>query len=229
MKVIVFDLDNTLCEVGKPILHENIVLLKKLEDQGNQIVLCSGKPTYYLCGLARQLGLNNIILVGENGAAIQFGVDLPPQKSYIVCDQLKAMKELEQLKAKLEKEFEGKIWYQPNEVVLTAFPKKSEYFDEIRPFLKENLIDNCAVYEHIDSFDIVPSGVNKYNGLMFLANLLKVNREDFIAVGDGQNDYPMFEFSKLSLGINVKDDSKVDINFSNINDALKYLLNEKSC
>ena len=225
MKVIVFDLDNTLCDVGKPILHENILLVKKLEELGNHIVLCSGKPTYYLCGLARQIGLKNIILVGENGAAIQFGVDLPPKQSYIVCDQLKAMKELDQLKVKLEEQFEGKIWYQPNEVVLTAFPKKQEYFDAIRTFLQENLIDNCAVYEHIDSFDIVPSGVNKYEGLTYLAKILNVSKDDFIAVGDGQNDYPMFEFAKLSLGIKVKDASKVDINFNSINEALNYLIN----
>ncbi|MBO5777750.1 MAG: HAD hydrolase family protein [Clostridia bacterium] len=51
-----------------------------------------------------------------------------------------------------------------------------------------------------------------------------MENEDFIAVGDGVNDYPMFDFAGLSIGINLKDTSKATINFDHINKALKYLL-----
>ena len=77
IRLAVFDLDGTLAPLGKPVAPETVALLHQLENTGVRIALCSGKPTYYLCGFARQLGLADPILVGENGAVIQLGVDLP--------------------------------------------------------------------------------------------------------------------------------------------------------
>ena len=74
-KIYAFDLDNTLCPIGKPLATETVKGLTMLERQGGRIAVCSGKPTYYLCGLMRQIGLRAPILVGENGGVIQFGVD----------------------------------------------------------------------------------------------------------------------------------------------------------
>ena len=67
-RLLVFDLDGTLAQVGKGMLPEDIEKLLSLEKEGYTIVICSGKPSYYLCGFARQIGLANPILVGENGA-----------------------------------------------------------------------------------------------------------------------------------------------------------------
>lgn len=78
-KLIVFDLDGTLAPHGKGMLPENLEKLKALEQKNVRIAICSGKPTYYLCGFMRQIGLEKPILVGENGAVIQFGVALPPR------------------------------------------------------------------------------------------------------------------------------------------------------
>lgn len=224
MKVIVFDLDNTLCDLGKEIALENVNLLKKLEQKGHKIVICSGKPTYYLCGLMRQVGLNEPILVGENGATISFGVNLPPEKNYVVSNQDKAISLLSKIKDLLKINFNDKIWFQPNEICLTAFPKKKEYFGEIRSFLNKQELTDCIIYEHVDSFDIVPKDVNKFEGLKYLSNLLSISSEDFIAVGDSVNDYPMFDFCKLSIGVNLKEKEKASLNFENINEALLYLL-----
>ena len=79
-RLVVFDLDKTLCPLGKGIADENLAMLRALEKTGVRIAICSGKPTYYLCGLMRQVGLERPVLVGENGAVIQFGVDLPPRE-----------------------------------------------------------------------------------------------------------------------------------------------------
>ena len=67
-KLIVFDLDRTLADIGAGILPADIEALKALERKGARIAICSGKPTYYLCGFMRQVGLEQPILVGENGA-----------------------------------------------------------------------------------------------------------------------------------------------------------------
>ena len=83
IKLAVFDLDDTLAPVGRGIAEHDLKRLKELEDMGVRIALSSGKPTYYLCGLLRQLGLKRPIMIGENGIVIQFGVDLPPKKYYV--------------------------------------------------------------------------------------------------------------------------------------------------
>lgn len=224
MKCIVFDLDKTLCELSEGISLQNIELLKKLEEKGNFICICSGKPTFYLCGMFRQVGLNNPILIGENGGVIQFGIDLPPHVYHLTTNKVDTVYKLKQLRLELEENFKDVLWYQPNEIALTAFPKEEKYFDIVKDFIDSKHIEDIIIYRHIDSLDIVPSDVNKYNGLTYLANLLKLTNKDFIAVGDGVNDYPMFDFASISLGINLKDTSKVTKNFNSIDEALAYLM-----
>ncbi len=224
MKCIVFDLDKTLCELSEGISLQNIELLKKLEEKGNFICICSGKPTFYLCGMFRQVGLNNPILIGENGGVIQFGIDLPPHVYHLTTNKVDTVYKLKQLRLELEENFKDVLWYQPNEIALTAFPKDEKYFDIVKEYIDSKHIENIIIYRHVDSLDIVPIDVNKYNGLSYLANLLKLTNKDFIAVGDGVNDYPMFDFASISLGINLKDSSKVTKNFNSIDEALAYLM-----
>ncbi|MBR3796617.1 MAG: HAD family phosphatase [Clostridia bacterium] len=226
-KLIVFDLDGTLAALGKGILPQDLALLRRLEEAGARIAICSGKPTYYLCGLMRQVGLSAPVLVGENGAVIQLGVDLPP-KDYFVAPYSDAAKcSIRLLRDALERGVPG-MWYQPNEVGLTPFPRSDAEFDAV-----QRVIDTLApelrdviIYRHCDSFDITPEGITKSSGLARLGALLGVAPEETIAVGDGVNDYPMFEYAGLSVGVNVKDEGRVDVNFASAHEALCFLMEQ---
>lgn len=130
--------------------------------------------------------------------------------------------------------FEGKMWFQPNSVCVTPFPKTQEDFDKIQNYVDKNkdLLSCLKVYRHVDSFDFIPCGIDKEIALEYLANMLNITKEETIAVGDGVNDYPMFRFAKLSVGVNVKDESKVNFNFKSTSDALDFLaqtLKEQTC
>ena len=70
--------------VGGGDLPAGFQALRQLEERGVRIAVCSGKPTYYLCGFLRQVELRDPILIGENGAVIQMGVELPPRNFYIL-------------------------------------------------------------------------------------------------------------------------------------------------
>ena len=226
IKLIVFDLDNTLAPVGKGILPETIKSLREIEDKGIQIAICSGKPTFYTCGVMRQAELNNPILIGENGAVIQFGVDLPPRKYEVQKYSKEAKETIRFLRAKIE-EVLPHVWFQPNEVGLTPFLTKQEEFDAVNKVLEDykEQVNDVIVYEQFDCFDITPNGITKKSGIEKLANMLGVVPEEMIAVGDGINDYPMFEFAGTALGVNVKDEDKVDKNFTSIGEALEYIRN----
>ena len=224
LKLAVFDLDGTLAELGKGILPEDIELLKQLEKRGVRIVVCSGKPAYYLCGFMRQVGLRHPILIGENGATIQFGVDLPPKENYVLPYSEEARESIQYIKKNLD-ELLPRVWYQPNEVGITPFPKNEEEFEIIERFFaeKQSEIRDVKVYRHVDSFDIVPCGIDKKTGLEFLGNILGVDSKEVAAIGDGVNDYPMFAYAGLSIGINVKDLERVDKNFTTLAEVLVYL------
>lgn len=224
-KLIVFDLDGTLAALGKGILPEDLALLRRLEDAGARIAICSGKPTYYLCGLMRQVGLRAPVLVGENGAVIQLGVDLPPRDYFVVPYSDAAKRSIRLLRDALERDVPG-MWYQPNEVGLTPFPRDEAEFaavqrviDALAPELRD-----VIVYRHCDSFDITPDGVTKKSGLARLGALLGITAQETAAVGDGVNDYPMFEYAGFSVGVNVRDESRVNVNVASANEALSFLL-----
>ena len=201
-RFLVFDLDDTLAAVGKPVLAENVALLHQLQAQGRQIVLWSGKPVYYLCGLCRQLGLPDAILIGETGAVIQGGSALPPRfhiKNNIRAEALSQMARVREALAP----YEARLWYQPNEVALTPFPRDSEMFevlDEITCRLEPSLTA-LDIYRQVDCIDFIPKGTSKMSGLQALATELGASPRDFLVIGDGENDIPMFQYADFSICI----------------------------
>ena len=227
IKLVVFDLDGTLAPVGKGMLESDIELLKKIEGSGVTVAICSGKPCYYLCGFMRQVGLENPVLVGENGGEIVFGVDLPPMVNEILPYSKDAKASLKFLREGFDSLIDD-IWYQPNNVGLTPFLKRKEDFEIISQFIKDNemFLKDIVVYRHFDCFDIMPEGIDKGNGVRHLARMLGVTRDEILAVGDSINDYPMFEYAGHSFGVNVKDTSLVDLNFDTIGQALEYILDK---
>jgi len=227
IRLIVFDLDGTLAQLGKGILPEDLALLHRLESAGARIAICSGKPTYYLCGLMRQVGLSAPILVGENGAVIQFGVDLPPKEYFVAPYSSGAKRSLRLIKNMLE-DVAPDMWYQPNEVGLTPFPNNEAGFDTIQACLDALApqLEDLIIYRHCDCFDIMPDGITKRSGLERLGKLLGIAPEETVTVGDGVNDYPMFEYAGLSVGVNVKEPERVNWNFDSANEALVFLLKQ---
>lgn len=224
IKLIVFDLDNTLAEHGKGIVATDIEKIKKLEAKGIKIAICSGKPVHYLSGFMRQVGLKKTYLLGENGAVLQVDVELPPKELYILPYSEQAKESLAFIKKEIDAKLPG-IWYQPNMVGVSPFPKCEEEFDIIAELLQEKAdqLQDIQVYRHPDCFDIIPEGIDKRAGVHFLAQKLNLVRDEIVAVGDSMNDYPMFAYAGLSLGVNVKDESKVNKNFKTITEVLDYL------
>lgn len=224
IKLIVFDLDNTLAEHGKGIVASDIDKIKKLENKGIKIAICSGKPVHYLSGFMRQVGLKKPYLLGENGAVLQVDVELPPKELYVLPYSTQAKEALSFIKGEIDRKLPD-IWYQPNMVGVSPFPKCEEEFEIIASLLDahKNQLADTQIYRHPDCFDIIPEGIDKRAGVHFLAQKLNIKRDEIVAVGDSENDYPMFAYADMALGVNVKDESKVNKNFKTIAEVLDYL------
>lgn len=71
-KLIAFDMDDTLLDSKRRISPENKDALQQLHQRGIKIVLCSGRPTISLLGIARELfeDASDEYIIGFNGAAI---------------------------------------------------------------------------------------------------------------------------------------------------------------
>lgn len=224
--LVVFDLDGTLAKVGEGAEAETVALLHKIRETGARIALSSGKPTFYLCAFARQLGIQDAVLVGENGSVIQVGTALPPtvyHKAKIPVITKEALKTLREM---LEEEFGDRIWYQPNETALTPFPTYQEDFPKIRAILECFLTPEMEikVYEHPDCFDIQYRHLSKGAGIQRLAQVTGIPPEQMISVGDYTNDYPMFAATGYSVGIHLPDPSRASINFPTTLEALTHVL-----
>lgn len=226
MRVYAFDLDDTLAKTGEGMKDADLALLRRLEETGGRIIICSGKPTYYLCGFARQLGLKDPVLVGENGAAYVFGVGLPPRVRGVYPFPKETTQNIARIREAVTALFDGQIWCQPNEICFTPFPVSAEEFARIDAFIAAHpeMMQGVSYFRHFDSFDFVPEGLSKAKMLALLCDEMGISAEDITAVGDGTNDYPMFAFAGHAVGVNVKDESRVDVNFATTNEALAYLL-----
>lgn len=224
VRLIVFDLDSTLAPLGKGIGRKELELFQKIEKKGIRIAIASGKTCDYLCGFMRQVGLEEPVLIGENGAVIRFGVDLPPKHYHrisIAEDITKALQEIRQI---LEKNFPH-IWFQPNKIGVTPFPTSEEEFEDIQKILDNWIKEKSGIhiFRHIDSFDIVPMGIDKVTGINYVLDKLGMTKEEMIAVGDGVNDYCMFEMAGYSVGVNVKEPDRVNKNSTSTLEMLEYL------
>jgi len=207
MRLVIFDLDDTLASVGHAIPDDIVLRLNVLSENGVKIAICSGKPTYYIVGIARQCQFRDAIFIGENGASIQFGISLPPVGYYELPYDTGVLSIFSELRDRIERVFNGSnnIWFQPNRVIFTVYFKNendkkmiakviAEYYEALKK-------RSVRIFDNYDSFDIVPYGLSKGKALEFLASELRIDRSEIIAVGNGENDVSMYEFAGVSIGI----------------------------
>jgi HAD superfamily hydrolase (TIGR01484 family) len=222
-KLLVFDLDGTLAEIGKGMLPEDVAEFHRLEKSGYRIAICSGKPVFYLCGFMRQVGLKDPILIGENGAVFQFGVELPPRVYYRYPCTETVRRQLRKMREMIDEACGEDVWYQPNDVALTPFPKNDAAFDLIQELIDTHIeeLSGLHVYRHSDSFDIIPGNINKFSSLELLTQSLSITSGQVIAYGDWTNDIPMFEFADMSVKIGRRLKYETDLTYDTIGEALR--------
>ena len=231
IKLIGFDVDNTLCDLNSPIKPSTLSYLHKIKDTGVKIVLISGKPAIYLCGFVRQLGFSDITVIGENGAEIYYDAKVPPKKTFDIIHGKSEY--LVEIKSLLEKEFGHLIWFQPNNINVTCFFKNDETKYMIKDFLDnvfklEKYNNNLEIYEHIDCYDIVIKGITKGSAIKTICSYDNISLNEVMTVGDSNNDFSMFDISEISIGINLYENYDVTYKFNKIDDALIFILNKIS-
>ncbi len=224
-RLIVFDLDGTLAPPDGGIGESTLSRLRTLASRGVRIAIASGKPAFYLAGFFRMANFHDVILIGENGLETLFGTDLPPKKrtAFPLSPEVKAA--LSRVRAEIDEALGDAVYYQPNTVAVTPCPLAEGGLDRVEEIIEaggyRSLLD---AYRFAFCFDILPRGASKAEGVRALGEALGIPAAETVAVGNEDNDYPMFEYAALALGIRVPDPARVDRNFDRIEEALDFLL-----
>lgn len=208
LKLIAFDIDNTLAELDKAMKSETIEALKELEKKQVQILFISGRPVSYVTGFVRQIGLENPIVSGSNGGVVKESITVPPKGYYCMAVSDYQRRQMQLIYKELEDHFGDKIWFQPNQMQISVFHYTVHVRKELEDFV-ETKFDDAEIrkafkaYMHFDCIDIMPVQVSKGNGLLYVVEQMGIPQEATIAVGDSINDHSMFAKAHRSIGINM--------------------------
>lgn len=117
--------------------------------------------------------------------------------------------------------------------VPTKLPKclivgEGDYLVTVEPKIREQFIQ-LDVYRSSPFFlEIVPKGIDKAASLARLSDIIGIEKEQFIAIGDGYNDLSMINFAGLGIAMgNACDEVKQAADFvslDNDNDGVAHAL-----
>lgn len=194
-KAIVADIDGTItCE--KRELH--LGAMKKIRSLSLKVpvVLATGNTLCYARTASRLIGLDGAV-IAENGGAITIRFDLQGtfeesleecEKAYSFLSEYFKLTKLDPL-------------YRKTEIAL----RRDFDLEKARILLKTQNLD----VEMVDTkyaIHIKSTKINKGVGLMKLASMMGLKSEDFVAIGDSENDVEMFEVSGFGIAVGNGDE-----------------------
>lgn len=228
IKLLAMDVDNTLAKLNKSILKSTIEHINRIKEKGTKIMMISGKPVAYLAGISRQIGINDLLLSGENGVSIHIGGEFPPKKVYEYHVTKFQKNVLREIKDSLNNKLKDKIWFQPNEVQITAFffdeDTKMEVVNIVKKiFLKSEVSNELKYYIHSDCIDIVPKQISKGNAIKMYMEKYNIKSSEVITIGDGVNDISMFKVSDESILIGDSYEINTTYKYEDIDSAILFV------
>lgn len=203
--LFVFDIDGTICEIGKPVAPELANELKRLSSS-YKVAIASGKPFTYITGLCRQLELTSASVIGENGGAVSMDASFPPSGFRLAAVPSGHENDIEDIKAAYRKEFGSRIWIQLNHLNVTFYPVNPRDICSLHSFAPQFETDFIKAYYHSDCLDFTPSHINKGEGLKTLLKETGFATDNTWVFGDGENDLEMFRTAgnSVCIGGNTK-------------------------
>lgn len=230
IRFIALDLDGTLAKPNAPVPVEAIQFIKNIASLGVKIAIVSGKPAAYISGLVRQVGVTDIIIVGENGADIYYSGTFPPRAQTRIGPASSDRDALAALAAHIQTRFTNKVWLQPNTTNVTVFPYAQADIEAIAAEIEEYATASIKgfnldflVYKHIDSVEIVPVSVNKGIALRKILTEQNIDKRDAVAVGDGLSDIAMLNEAEHAIGLKLNVPKSHIVNVDSFDEAMRLI------
>ncbi|OIB47518.1 haloacid dehalogenase [Streptococcus pneumoniae] len=187
IKLLALDMDGTLLNEAKEIPQAHITAIHKAIEKGVKLVLCTGRPLFGVLPYYKKLGLDlqNEYVIVNNGCSTHQTSDwgLVDWKELSPAD-------IEYLYDLAEK----------SNVQLTLFDE-SHYF--VLGGKPNQVIENDAklVFSDLTENEAMPLGTTKATALSRLAEILKIDSSEIMAMGDANNDIEMLQFAGLGIAM----------------------------
>jgi phosphoglycolate phosphatase (TIGR01487 family) len=225
VKAVATDIDGTLTDRSYRLSLKAIEALRLLESEGIPVILVSGNAYPLVKALQIYLGCSGAI-VCEGGAVVEYRSAMR-----ILSSKDRALDALRRLK----EVYGGRIvesWcnrYRFVDVALDRTIDRKDVDMVLRDYPDLKLWDSGFAYH------ILERSIDKGVGLKVAVDLMNVRVEDVVAVGDSENDIPMFRVVGFSIAVgdaseDVKRNASLTVNGSNgegFAEAAKLILRMK--
>lgn len=175
IKLLALDMDGTLLNEAKEIPQAHITAIHQAIEKGVKLVLCTGRPLFGVLPYYKklELDLQNEYIIVNNGCSTHQTSDW----SLVDWKELSPA-DIEYLYDLAEK----------SDVQLTLF-------DESHYFVLGGKPNQVIEYE------AMPLGTTKATALSRLAEILKIDSSEIMAMGDANNDIEMLQFAGLGIAM----------------------------
>ena len=245
IKAIILDLDGTLLDDNKKISDKTIEFLKQIKED-IKIIPASARQFCTIKPYLEKLDLldDNNYTICFNGSLIvnnkekelfssyidknvvvkidDFILDNNIDWTYYLYDSRLLRNDISNIDEFVNK---NKIY----KIVGISTP---EVIDKIRNNLPKCILDNLEITSsELNRIEFVNKGMTKVKAIELLLNKLDINKENVVAIGDGDNDIDMIKYVGCGIAMLnspeiVKENADIVTKRSNNEDGIYYVINE---
>lgn len=212
IKLLALDMDGTLLNEAKEIPQAHIAAIHQAIEKGVKLVLCTGRPLFGVLPYYKKLGLDlqNEYVIVNNGCSTHrtsdWGLVDWQELSPADIEYLYDLAEKSDVQLTL---FDESHYFvlggKPNQVIendaklvfsdLTEISLEEATSGKLRMFQGMFL----GTKEQTDDFEQL--GTTKATALSRLAEILKIDSSEIMAMGDANNDIEMLQFAGLGIAM----------------------------
>jgi phosphoglycolate phosphatase (TIGR01487 family) len=199
LRAVACDVDGTITDSHRRINTAAIACIRRLVDRGVEVVLASGNTACFLDALARMIGTPGTF-IAENGGVYRIGFGGP---IHIEGDRSEALAAFKVLEA----------YYRKKGVTLELFGDQYRFSDvafartvppeEVREVMREV---GVKVLDTGFAIHLQAKGISKGLGLWKLAADMGIPIQEFLVMGDSENDLEMIQAAGVGVAVaNARD------------------------
>ncbi|AIY90393.1 phosphoglycolate phosphatase [Geoglobus acetivorans] len=186
IKGVAIDIDGTITDRKRRLNCRAVEALRKLKIP---VVLATGNISCFARTAAKLIGVSDIVIC-ENGGVVRFEYD---GEDTVLGNKEKCYRALEVLREKYDVVLLDDV-YRKSEVCLRrTFPKDEA--EKLIARMGVKLLDSGFAYH------IADAEVSKGKALRFIADRLGIGVEDFLAIGDSENDIDLLEAAGVGVAV----------------------------
>jgi phosphoglycolate phosphatase (TIGR01487 family) len=199
LRAVACDVDGTITDRQRRVSTAAIACIRGLVERGVEVVLASGNTACFLDALARVLGTSGTI-IAENGGVYRIGF---AGLLHVQGDRTISLGAYQVLEAYYRRKGVTLELYGDNYRFSDVAFARTVPPDEVREVMRDL---GVKVLDTGFAIHLQPGGISKGLGLRSLATDMGIPVEEFLAIGDSENDLEMIEAAGIGVAVaNARD------------------------